>query len=231
MRPRPGLRSAALPALLGLLIAAPAALAGVWVVDAGGGGDFTTPGAAIGAAADGDIIVIKPANYSASALLLDLGGKALVIVGDTGGTTTIPPMTVGGLAAGKTAVLRHLSFAPNTALSLIGGTVLVSGDQGRVHIEDCILTGLDGAGGFQGVTATAGLPGLRLVGGATVAVHRSTITGGRGVSTNTLRLPARPAGHERRRQRDQRGGRPALAASGDGDGRPRRLGRRHRGPG
>jgi hypothetical protein len=87
--------------------------------------------------------------------------------------------------AGKTFVLRHLAFVGGAAAGLLGGTVLIDNSAGRVHIEDCTIAGYDGQPGFQGVFATAGVAGLRMFSTNGVAVHRSTITGGRGQSTFT----------------------------------------------
>lgn len=171
-----------------VLAATPAVRAGVLVVDAEGGGDFTTVGAAISAAVDGDILVIRPGDYTAEPAL-DIAGKALVIVGDTGGTTFLPVLTVDQLAAGKTAVLRQLSFEPSGFGGLPDGTVRVTNNVGRVHIEDCQIRGRDGAPGFLGVSAGPGSPGLLVYSSAAVAVHRCTITGGRGVSTDPDSFP------------------------------------------
>ena len=175
-------RQLAAAAGLVLLAAAPAARAGVIVVDAAGGGDFTTVGAAIGAAVDGDILVIRPGDYTREPAL-DTAGKALVIVGDTGGTTLLPILTVRDLAAGKTAVLRHLSLEPSGFADLLAGTVRVTNNLGRVHIEDCQIRGRDGSSSFLGLFANPGETGLLVLSSAAVAVHRCTITGGQGIST------------------------------------------------
>jgi hypothetical protein len=162
--------------------------AGVIVVDAAGGGDFTTVGAAIGAAMDGDILVIRPGDYTAEPAL-DTAGKALVIVGDTGGTTLLPVLTVDQLAAGKTAVLRHLSFEPSGFSGFPHGTVRVTNNLGRVHIEDCQMRGRDGESGFLGLSGNPGAPGLLVYSSAAVAVHRCTIIGGQGLSTDPDSIP------------------------------------------
>jgi len=167
---------------LALLALTGALRAGVLVVDAAGGGDFTTVGAAIGAAVDGDILVIRPGDYTAEPAL-DTAGKALVIVGDTGGSTLLPVLTVDQLAAGKTAVLRHLSFEPGGFGGLPDGTVRVTNNLGRVHIEDCQIRGRDGSSSFLGLFANPGETGLLVLSSAAVAVHRCTITGGQGIPT------------------------------------------------
>jgi hypothetical protein len=183
MRSLSRLVRAASSTLAGILLAAPLAAAGVIVVDAAGGGDFTTVGAAIGAAMDGDILVIRPGDYTAEPAL-DTAGKALVIVGDTGGTTLLPVLTVDQVAAGKTAVLRHLSFEPSGFGGLPQGTVRVTNNLGRVHIEDCQIRGRDGESSFLGLFANPGETGLLVLSSAAVAVHRCTITGGQGIPTS-----------------------------------------------
>jgi len=164
---------------------APPAAAGVIVVDPSGGGDFTDPSQALAAAVSGDIVILKPADYTTTTLFLDVDGKALVIAGDGGGPVTIPSLQVHNVPAGGTFVLRHLTFQPNTFTALTGKTVLIDHCAGNVHIEDCTIAGIDGhpALGF----AADGLPGLLLSGNTgAVAIHRSTITGGKGQSTVSL---------------------------------------------
>ena len=182
MRTLAQLVPASLVSVVGLLFIAPALRAGVYVVDSAGGGDFTTVGAAIGAAVDGDVLVIRPGDYTREPAL-DTAGKALVIVGDTGGTTLLPVLTVDQLAAGKTAVLRHLSFEPSGLGGLPDGTVRVTNNLGRVHIEDCQIRGRDGAPSFLGLFPAPGQTGLLVLSSAAVAAHRCTITGGQGLST------------------------------------------------
>jgi len=176
-------------AAAGALLLAPSIAAGVLVVDPAGGGDFTTLDPAFTAAVDGDIIVIKPGDYGTGSLFLEINGKALTVVGDTGGETILPTIFVHDLAANETLVLRHVTVVPTGLSFLLESTVylqLTSG--GRVHIEDCVLEGADGAG--NGATsATPGMPGLRVTGSGSVAVHRSTITGGQGVSTTAIPFP------------------------------------------
>lgn len=183
MHTRSILLRVAAPALVALCAAAPAARAGVLVVDLAGGGDYTNVDTAVSAAADGDIVLIKPGNYLASSFFVQIEGKGLVLVGDSGGSVILPPLFVSGIPAGKTVVLRHLEFQPNGIVGLLGGTVALGDNPGRVHIEDCTIAGLNGAPQFLGTSATPGIPGLRSFSSAALAVHRSTITGGTGVST------------------------------------------------
>ena len=160
-----------------VLSAAPAARAGVLVVDAAGGGDFTNPNDAIAAAVDGDIILIKAGDYAPPSVFIDSLGKALTIVGDTGTPPVLPPTVVREVPAGKTFVLRHLSFVPNDLTTLPQSTLLVHNSTGRVHIEDCTITGQDGYL-LEGFSVDAAKPGLRLFDANGVSVHRCTITGG-----------------------------------------------------
>lgn len=176
-------------AAAGALLLTPSIAAGVLVVDPAGGGDFTTLDPALLAAVDGDIIVIKPGDYGTGSLYLDIGGKALTIVGDTGGETILPTIFVHDMAPNETLVLRHVTVVPTGISFLLESTVYLQlTNGGRVHIEDCVLEGGDGAG--NGSTfATSGMPGLRVTGSGSVAVHRTTITGGDGVSTTSIPFP------------------------------------------
>jgi len=168
-------------ALLLAALVAPAA-ADVIVVDPSGGGDATDLATAVASALSGDMLILMPADYTLSTLFVDVSGKALVIAGHPSGTATLPPFFVSNVPAGTTFVLRHLSFQPNAIAGLSGATVNVNSSAGNVHVEDCVIAGLPG-GNFLG-TGSPGLAGLRMfsISGG-VAVHRSTITGGVGKST------------------------------------------------
>ncbi len=77
--------------ILAALTLTPTALpATTWVVDQGGGGDFTTIGAAVAAALTGDTIVIAAGTYSgAGNTNVDLAGKNLIIRSQSGAAVTI----------------------------------------------------------------------------------------------------------------------------------------------
>jgi hypothetical protein len=109
------------------------ARAGVIVVDAAGGADFTAIQPAITAAVDGDTILVKPGNYSS----FTIDGEALTIVGDVG---TMPNLTgisrVQNLPLGKVVTLARLN-APGPD----SGTLQVDDCLGSVRITSCAFTG------------------------------------------------------------------------------------------
>jgi hypothetical protein len=86
--------------------------AGGWVVDAGGGGQFTTIAAAIGAAADGDTIRIRTGVYNEA---LTIAARELTFIGDgvqstwirySGQVPTLPVLTVTGGSILRFSALR-----------------------------------------------------------------------------------------------------------------------------
>ena len=68
-----------------LLFASTSAQASTLVVDAGGGGDFTTISGAITAAVSGDVVQVEPGTCVED---LDFGGKSIELIGLGGSTNT-----------------------------------------------------------------------------------------------------------------------------------------------
>ena len=189
----------------------PAALADVLVVDPAGTGDHTTLAAAVQAAVDGDVILVKAGTYTQS---VDVDDKALVIQAEAGAQPRVRnTFTVHDLAAGKTFVLRGIEVSP-TGTGLEG--LIVDNNAGLVRIEDCELKtrrilgnaitvrfndavsfarctitgpfGPDSCSGCTGGIDTFPIPGggggfLRQ---SQVAFHDCDLTGGRGGSDNDL---------------------------------------------
>jgi hypothetical protein len=161
--------------------AAPAA-ADVIIVDPAGGGDATDLSTAVASAQSGDVLILRPSDYTLSTLFLDIQAKALVIAGDPSGTVTLPPLFLNSVPAGGTFVLRHLVFQPNSLTGLGDGTILINNSAGNVHIEDCTINGFAGSGAFG--QASPGKVALRLSGNTgAIAIHRSVLSGGVGKST------------------------------------------------
>ncbi|HEX5011641.1 MAG TPA: hypothetical protein VFY71_14705, partial [Planctomycetota bacterium] len=95
--------------LAGVLAATPAAAQGaLWIVDDDGGPgvDATDIQAAIDAAADGDVILVRSGVYSS--LVLD--GRSLSVIGEDGEDVELAPGTVSvaHLAADQRVLLRGL---------------------------------------------------------------------------------------------------------------------------
>ena len=107
-------------AVLGL---AATAAAGTCTVDDSGGADFTSIDAAIAAAADGDVILVKPGLYSG----FSLHSKSLVIAGipdpaDTSRPSFMGPVTVSSM---ENVSLVHITISYGLAIDSVAGTVIV----------------------------------------------------------------------------------------------------------
>jgi hypothetical protein len=180
----------------------------VIVVDAGGGGNFTSIQPAVDAAVDGDTLLVKTGTYGAFVV----GDKSLVIVGDASASVEVlGAARVQSLSALKTVVIENVtaSGAPGTAPNAYG--LYLSNDAGHVRIENCHFTGAatsSGGNGFDGVRVEfcneVGLTRVTSVGGSapsfpssccnyesgaglrasssTVTIYRSTLRGGNGES-------------------------------------------------
>src|SRR5688572_18660193 len=82
------------------------AAAGVLVVDASGGGAFTDLPAAVAAAADGDILLLKSGAYTAPTI----ANKALDVVADTGASVVVQgPFAVTDLTATRAVTITGVT--------------------------------------------------------------------------------------------------------------------------
>lgn len=141
-----------------LLLAAPFATATTWIVDAAGGGHFTSIQAAIDAAAPGDVLLVKPGFYSAFTL-----DKDLSILGPESGT---PPYVLGeSLLLMDSAEISGLRF----------NTLEVHDATGVVLLDDIEVDGL--------LSGFAACDGVRIESCAQVHVTRSSIHGKDGDET------------------------------------------------
>jgi hypothetical protein len=129
-------------ALLVLTVCA-AAHADVFVLDASGAGDFATLQEVDAGTVDGDIVLVRPGNYPASASTdVEFGGKGLTIMADGTGPVSFPSVRIYGVLAGQTFVLRGVRLEND--LPPLGGIVRlqVDGVFGSVVVEDCIIAGI-----------------------------------------------------------------------------------------
>ena len=115
-------------ALLLILLAAGSASAAEIRVDAEGGGAYPTIGAAVDAAASGDVLLIAPGTYTEDLVLGD--GRILTLQGDDPGSTIIAGTgersTVSIGSGGNAVTLR--------GLTITGG--VTGGDGGCLNISD-----------------------------------------------------------------------------------------------
>jgi hypothetical protein len=166
---RPTLRLS-LAALLALALPLSAARADVLVVDGLGTGDFDSLIAAVAAAEEGDVLLVKHLANTWPIVTVTLGDKSLTIVSD-GGQPDVDRLVVQDLPAGKVIVLRGLDL--DAGLQLID-------NQGSVRVESCLLQGLGGSPGGPTSESFDGSPGLRIEGCHDVALADCSITGGNG---------------------------------------------------
>jgi hypothetical protein len=153
----------------------PQASADVLVVDAAGGGEYTSLVDALAAAQDGDTLLLRPGFYFEFAELV-ITDRSLTIAADGTGDVQINGLKVVQNIAGKRVVLRGLSmdiFGVGT-----GEGLRVQG--GEVFAEDCRFKGNDGT---VAVLGTPGSTGVRVDSGHLV-LARCAVEGGRGQDTN-----------------------------------------------
>jgi len=122
-------------------IALPAAADVLTVGPPGSGAQFAQIQAAIDAAADDDVILVKPGSYQAIAL-----DKSVRILADGTGTVRVPTVAIANTAAGGETVLSGVTIDvhPAVRLSDCAGTVVledihISGDEEGpgVRIQNC----------------------------------------------------------------------------------------------
>lgn len=157
---------------LALLLVAAAPLASAqsqWIVDAAGGGQFTTLQAAIDAAAPGDVLLVLPGTYSAAVLT-----KELSILGDP--AVARPHLVSFVVKSAPAFRLAHLELR----------RLHVRDVPGRSVIDDCRF---DGACIYDQVAGTGDL--VLLEGADDLVLSRSTLDDGFDFALNacgTLRV-------------------------------------------
>jgi hypothetical protein len=150
--------------LLVLVLATPLLSADVLVVDAAGGGDFTTLTAAVAAAVDGDTILVHDGEYVEEAPVV-IDGKAIAVVGEWSasvfdvGVTIRPGLIVTGLPPAEQVVLQNLVIfgADGTSTAAPLPALALSDNDTHVRVQSCWLIGGTGADNSHpdGVAAVA----------------------------------------------------------------------------
>ena len=122
------------------MLVAPFARADVIVVDPGGGPGAAQLQAALDAAHDGDILLLRAGDYSAS-LPPTSYGKSLVVLADAGQDVTLPGLSLDGVPGGGLAFVRGLRLqGPTGEAGLHSGSAL---EPGGLWVEDCEIFGAD----------------------------------------------------------------------------------------
>lgn len=183
---------------LTLALAASAARASTWIVDAAGGpgADFTDLPPAIAAATPGDVLIVRAGGYSS--FVLD---KGLAIVADPGadvlgGITVLDVTTFRALLANLACDALVIADCPRVVIAQ-GLTVRGSASGAPAHVVevsnalDVRFQRLTVPGGFTGPTALVGQDAL-FVTNARVELVRSNLRGRDG--RDTTNSPTRPHG-------------------------------------
>jgi hypothetical protein len=137
---RAGVRMlAALSAALLLLIAVPAS-ATTWYVDWSGGGDFFTIAEGLGAAADGDTVIVASGTYADYAMAMPSGVALLSETGDPA-DAVIDAGYYGQIMycidADDNTVIRGFTFSHGFAYGSDGAALSMTGSY--VTVEDCVF--------------------------------------------------------------------------------------------
>ncbi|HZN38587.1 MAG TPA: hypothetical protein VFD82_07275 [Planctomycetota bacterium] len=155
----------------------------LWTVDITGATGFTTIQAAINAAADGDVIVIKSGNYTTGSF--DVNDKALTFIEDAGAVATAVSARITN-PNGKTVAIRGIDFRRNSpAVSGLnpGRNLHVIDNTGTVWLEDCTFETGGVIVAAPGPTYPAIDSSNSAAAGGTLWLTRCTVRGTRGIRT------------------------------------------------
>lgn len=153
--------------VLGVVPATGNAQGSVWVVDdfGGPGTDFTDLQAAIVAAADGDVILVRTGQYSPTSI----AGKSLFIQADTGAVVELAGLVIGPLTSGQSVVVDGVIC--QTGPFQTSSSMTVVDCQGPVLLQDCHALSPQTAGVGDGV-------GLNVSNSLSVTCIRGSFSGG-----------------------------------------------------
>jgi hypothetical protein len=171
-----------IPCVLSLLLGAPAWGQDALVVAGDGSGDFVQLTDAIAAAADGDVILVRPhtERYEAA----EITGKSLTVIGIGVHRPGLEDLRVTQLSPGQVVTLRFLDLQGRAEI-IFGGFITymepglsLTFNQGSVWVEDAVFTGASGIAKWGG--SEEGVSGLVVVGTEGVVVVDSESEGGVG---------------------------------------------------
>lgn len=183
----------ALTATLALTLA-PTAAAGVVVVAADGSGDHTDLPAAVAGAEEGDVLLVRSGTYSGFAL----DGVSLAIVADAGATVTVEGgSSVTSLSADQRVLLSGLDLrglAASDPFEWPVPALILDGCAAAVRIQDCTLTGPDGASVASGCDPIDGGSAMHVAACPDVALFDCDLRGGNGGDLDPFRFCIENAG-------------------------------------
>lgn len=166
--------------LTAILLAPPALASEVHVVDDNGGPgvDFTDLQAAVTAAADRDVLLVKAGGYAP----FTISGKGLTVIADNDQPVGVAgQITVENLPADRTVVLRGIETTSPSGFGL-----LVDNCAGAVRIEECKLEGQKTPLTYEAVML---FQGAVILDSDNVAIARSFLTGGDGSNVGYFGQP------------------------------------------
>lgn len=159
------------------------------VVDAAGGGDFTSLQEALFFAADGEQVLVRTGNYDSVGFGLPfISGKGLSIVAEAGADVVIAGLGISDVPAGHWVIVRGITIDVTAMFG--GGTmpaaaVEFTGPNGSVWLEDCKIRGANGLVDQFGIQSFPAQSAVRVVSGGSVTLHRCTLEGGTGPNYGT----------------------------------------------
>jgi hypothetical protein len=156
-----------LAALLASIAATPLLALDVHTVAADGHSDFTTIQAAVDAAANGDVVLVRGGAYPA----VTVDGKSLWIARVGTKSVGVPSVVVRNLAIDQRVVLAKIGM---TSTSTLVPALHVIDNLGHVHVVDCAIRGRNVIEVFDGG------PGAWIEDSRAVTMTRCSISGGGG---------------------------------------------------
>ena len=169
-------RRSLLPAAL--LVGAVAGAASAQTVRiVGSGFPYANIQAAVDAAADGDVVLVKSGSYSA----FTIQNKSLTVIEDAGNSVVVEQAIVASLDATKFVALRGLEFRRPYTEGQAGIDLVLSFVKGGVFVEDCQFLTASSAG-----TGSSPAPAVLVAGDSTIpgwaSLSRCTLAGSDGRS-------------------------------------------------
>lgn len=156
------------------LVLLPSAPADVIVVDAAGAGEFTDLQAAIAAAAEDDVLLVRPGTYGPA----QIDGKGLSLVADGGGPVSVQGgLSVRQLMQDQQVALIGLRCEGGNGAGEQRAGLTIEANDGVVRVDHCVLIGADGV--FYSLDAE-GAPGARIEDAAGVSLAHCELRGGDG---------------------------------------------------